>query len=62
MCILVDVTVDVKPVIRHSLKTKNLEYTQVYKAHPEGFEPPTLGSEDRCSDPLSYGCNIKIIA
>ena len=22
---------------------------------PEGFEPPTLGSEDRCSCPLSYG-------
>jgi hypothetical protein len=22
---------------------------------PEGFEPPTLGSEDRCSNPLSYG-------
>ncbi len=21
----------------------------------EGFEPPTLGSEDRCSSPLSYG-------
>lgn len=25
------------------------------KARPEGFEPPTLGSEDRCSNPLSYG-------
>ncbi len=23
-------------------------------AHLEGFEPPTLGSEDRCSNPLSY--------
>ena len=25
---------------------------------PEGFEPPTLCSEDRCSDPLSYGRKI----
>ena len=22
---------------------------------PEGFEPPTLWSEARCSNPLSYG-------
>ena len=25
-------------------------------AHRKGFEPPTLGSEDRCSNPLSYRC------
>ena len=24
--------------------------------HPEGLEPTTLCSEDRCSNPLSYGC------
>jgi hypothetical protein len=24
-------------------------------ATPEGFEPPTPGSEDQCSNPLSYG-------
>ena len=24
-------------------------------ARPEGFEPPALGSEVRCSNPLSYG-------
>ncbi len=26
------------------------------KVHPERFELPTLGSEDRCSIQLSYGC------
>jgi hypothetical protein len=26
-----------------------------HKARPEGLEPPTLGSEDRCSIRLSYG-------
>ncbi len=31
-------------------------------AHPEGFEPPTPGSEDQCSDPLSYGCFNDIVS
>ena len=26
------------------------------KAHPAGFEPATLGSEDRYSIQLNYGC------
>ena len=28
------------------------------KMASEGLEPPTLGSEDRCSNPLSYEANI----
>ena len=27
----------------------------------DGFEPPTLCSEDRCSNPLSYGCTPFIL-
>src|SRR5947209_20615091 len=27
----------------------------LFKLRPEGFEPPTYGSEDRCSVQLSYG-------
>jgi hypothetical protein len=27
----------------------------VLLVRPEGIEPPTLCSEDRCSNPLSYG-------
>jgi integrase len=32
------------------------EYLHGNQVHPEGLEPPTLGSEDRCSIQLSYGC------
>ena len=27
-----------------------------FVVHPAGFEPATPGSEDQCSNPLSYGC------
>jgi hypothetical protein len=32
------------------------------EARPKGFEPPTLGSEDRCSCPLSYGRIFVLVA
>lgn len=31
---------------------------QFKKMHPAGVEPATLGSEDRCSIQLSYGCKM----
>lgn len=29
--------------------------------HPAGLEPATLCSEDRCSNPLSYGCILRLL-
>jgi integrase len=44
---------------RHGLATlvTGSEETE-NKTHPEGLEPPTVGSEDRCSIQLSYRCTI----
>src|SRR5437588_9477803 len=48
-----DVTLDIRTTNCFKPKTRNSPLVRVYQAHPEGFEPPTLGSEDRCSNPLS---------
>ena len=37
--------------------TKSNARQDLSKVRPEGLEPPTLGSEDRCSIQLSYGRN-----
>ena len=33
----------------------NSDHVKTYKLRPEGFEPPTLGSEDRCAIQLRHG-------
>ena len=42
------------PASEHGHRVRSPDGVAVL-ARPEGFEPPTLGSEDRCSSPLSYG-------
>jgi hypothetical protein len=39
---------------------KHIEYDRAIQLHPVGLEPTTLGSEDRCSIQLSYGCLISL--
>ncbi len=43
--------------ISHVFIGKNERFQNV---HPVGFEPTTLGSEDRCSIQLSYRCEFLI--
>lgn len=42
------------------LKNDNKRFSN-FLVHPEGLEPTTLCSEDRCSNPLSYGCNYYLV-
>ena len=41
-----------------ALSGDNFQFSSVL-VHPVGFEPTTPGSEDQCSNPLSYGCILK---
>ncbi len=42
--------------VRGMLRPTN-EKTDESEIHPSGFEPETLGSEDRCAIQLRHGCS-----
>ena len=43
-------------------KVRRLAEGKCHMVHPEGFEPTTSCSEDKRSNPLSYGCNKDILS
>jgi hypothetical protein len=46
------------PVLRRMCEfgSTSARFSRHFLVHLEGLEPPTLGSEDRCSIQLSYRC------